>query len=102
MPRDTALTSPTDCSMCHRWRSAHHPTRHHGEGAGGATTGGRSLQVIGLGSIQGASRPASLPPRSVSENSDPAEVKWNDPQLLTPTAPTLRATTSWKDAEPAE
>ena len=42
-----------------------------------------------------------LPPRSVSENSDPAAVKWKDPQLLTPTAPTLRASTFSKDADPA-
>jgi hypothetical protein len=42
-----------------------------------------------------------LPPRSVSENSEPAGVKWNDPQLLTPHQPTLRTSTFWKDAEPA-
>ena len=28
-------------------------------------------------------------------------MKWNDPQLLTPTAPTLRASTFSNDAEPA-
>src|ERR1700750_2232673 len=45
--------------------------------------------------------PPSLLPRSISVNSDPAEVKWNELQLLTPTAPTLRASTFSKDAEPA-
>ena len=29
-------------------------------------------------------------------------VKWNEPQLLTPTAPTLRASTFSNDAEPAD
>src|SRR5882724_1479097 len=76
-------------------------------GGGGATTGGRSSQVIVFGSSQGASQgpvvpPPSLPPRSITENSDPAGVKWNEPQLLTPTAPTLRASTFSKEAEPAE
>src|ERR1700756_2333861 len=77
-----------------------------GKGGGGGTTGGRSSQVIVLGSSHGASQgpvvpPPSLLPRSISVNSDPAEVKWNEPQLLTPTAPTLRASTFSKDAEPA-
>jgi hypothetical protein len=77
-----------------------------GEGGGGGTTGGRSLQVIVLGSSHGASQgpvvpPPTLPPRSISVNSDPAGVKWNEPQLLTPTAPTLRASTFSKVAEPA-
>src|SRR5258706_15996201 len=81
-------------------------TAYQAEGGGGATTGGRSLQVIVFGSSHGASQgpvvpPPVLPPRSVSENSEPAGVKWNVPQLLTPTAPTLRATTFWKDAPPA-
>ena len=79
---------------------------HHGEGGGGGTTGGRSLQVMVFGSSHGASQgpvmpPPVLPPRSVSENSEPAGVKWKDPQLLTPTAPTLRASTFSKDAAPA-
>src|SRR5438270_4129684 len=69
-------------------------------------TAGRSLQVIVFSSSHGASQgpvvpPPVLPPRSVSENSEPAGVKWNDPQLFTPTAPTLRATTFWKEADPA-
>src|ERR1700749_3966017 len=81
--------------------------RHHGEGGGGGTTGGRSSRGSVFGSSHGASHgpvvpPPSLPPRSVSENSEPAGVKWNEPQLLTPTAPTLRASTFWNDAEPAE
>ncbi len=46
--------------------------------------------------------PPSFPPRSVRENSEPAGVKLNEPQLFTPTAPTLRASTFWKLAEPAE
>src|SRR4051794_7890669 len=80
--------------------------RHHRVGGGGVTTPGRSAQVIVFGSSHGpshdsAARPPSLPPRSVSVNSEPAGVKWNDPQLLTPTAPTLRASTFAKDAEPA-
>jgi hypothetical protein len=59
--------------------------------------------VIVFGSIpRRASQPPSLPPRSVSENSEPAGVKLNEPQLLTPTAPTLRASTFSKDAEPAD
>src|SRR5262245_38749086 len=79
---------------------------HHGAGGGGITTGGRSSQVMVFGSSHGANHgpvvPApSLPPRSMSENSEPAGVKWNDPQLLTPTAPTLRASTFSKEAEPA-
>src|SRR3981189_2955009 len=79
---------------------------HHQGGGGGGTTGGRSLQVMVFGSSHGASQgpvvpPPSLPPRSVSENSEPADVKWNDPQLLTPTAPTLRAPPFWKDRAPA-
>jgi hypothetical protein len=62
--------------------------------------------VIVLGSSHAASHgpvvpPPSLPPRSTSENSDPLGVKWNVPQLLTPTAPTLRASTFSNDAEPA-
>src|ERR1035437_6818154 len=69
-------------------------------------TGGRSLQVMVFGSSQEASQapvvpPPVLPPRSISENSEPAGVKLNDPQLLTPTAPTLRACTFWKVADPA-
>ena len=71
---------------------------HHCAGGGGGDTGGRSSQVMVFGSSHGASHgpvvpPPSLPPRSVSENSEPAGVKWNEPQLLTPTAPTLRAST---------
>src|SRR5579859_253631 len=78
-----------------------------GDGGGGGTTGGRSLQVMVFGSSQDASQgpvvpPPVLPPRSVSENSDPAAVKLNEPQLLTPTAPTLRATTFWNVALPAD
>src|SRR4029077_18963773 len=77
-----------------------------GDGGGGGTTVGRSAQVIVFGSSHGASHgpvgpPPVLPPRSVTENSEPAGVKWNDPQLLTPTAPTLRAATFWKVADPA-
>src|ERR1700681_4481702 len=79
---------------------------HQGDGAGGTTTGGRSLQVMVLGSSHGASHgpvvpPPVLPPRSVSENSEPAGVKWKEPQLLMPTAPTLRAPTCWNVAFPA-
>src|ERR1700682_595843 len=71
------------------------------EGGGGETTGGRSLQVILFGSIQGASQ-EPLPPRSVNENSEPtAQFQLKAPQLLTATAPTLRATTFWKVAFPA-
>src|SRR5712691_6831135 len=59
-----------------------------------------------FGSSHGASHgpvvpPPSFPPRSVSANSEPAGVKWNEPQLLTPTAPTLRASTFWNVADPA-
>src|SRR3954452_8467486 len=82
-------------------------THHHGDGGGGGTTGGRSSQVIVFGSSHGASHgpvvpPPSLPPRSASENSDPAAVKWTEPQLFTPTAPTLRASTFSNDADPAD
>src|SRR4051794_13184370 len=78
-----------------------------GCGAGGTTTGGRSSHVIVFGSSHDASHgpvvpPPSLPPRSVRENSEPAGVKWNEPQLFTPTAPTLRASTFSKVAEPAD
>ena len=45
---------------------------HQGVGVGGGITGGRSSQVIVFGSINGASQPPSLPPRSVRPNSDPA------------------------------
>src|ERR1700694_2169783 len=80
--------------------------RYQPEGGGGGTTGGRSLQVIVLGSSQGASQgpvvpPPVFPPRSVTRNSKPADVKWKEPQLLMPTAPTLRATTFWNVAPPA-
>ena len=34
-------------------------------------------------------------------NSEPAGVKWNEPQLLIPTAPTLRASTLENVAPPA-
>src|SRR4051794_19327625 len=73
-------------------------TRHHGDGGGGGTTGGRLSHVMVFGNSQAASHgpvvpPPSLPPRSVSENSEPAAVKWNEPQLFTPTAPTFRAST---------
>src|ERR1700730_2745189 len=79
---------------------------HQEDGGGGGTTSGRSLQVMVFGSSHGASQgpvvpPPVLPPRSVSENSEPAAVKWKDPQLFTPTAPTLRAWTFSKDADPA-
>src|SRR5690348_16655038 len=79
----------------------------HGEGGGGGKTGGRSSQVIVLGSSHGASHgpvvpPPRFPPRSVTVNSDPAGVKWKEPQLLMPTAPTLRACTFWNVALPAE
>ena len=67
------------------------------EGAGGGTTGGRSSQVIVFGSSHGANHGPVVPPPSLplpkSENSEPAAVKWNEPQLFTPTAPTLRAST---------
>src|SRR3954452_22415232 len=66
---------------------------HQGLGAGGTTTGGRSSQVIVLGRIHDASQPPSLPPRSVTVNSLPVGGKLNRPQLLTPTAPTFRAST---------
>src|SRR5690349_3449445 len=82
--------------------------RHQGDGAGGATTGGRSLHVMVFGSSHGAIQGPvvftpleSFPPRSTSENSEPAGVKLNEPQLFTPTAPTLRASTFSKEAEPA-
>jgi hypothetical protein len=75
---------------------------YHADGGGGGTTVGRSSHVIVFGSSQSASQPPSLPPRSVIENSEPVGAKWNEPQLFTPTAPTLRATTLWNDAEPAE
>src|SRR6202049_4054899 len=79
---------------------------HQGDGGGGGTTGGRSLQVMVFGNSHGASQgpvvpPPVLPPRSVSVNSEPADVKWKEPQLLMPTAPTLRATTFWNVALPA-
>ena len=80
-------------------RTAHRV--HHCAGGGGGDTGGRSSQVMVLGSSHGASQPPSLPPRSVSVNSEPAGVKWNEPQLLTPTAPTLRASTLANEADPA-
>src|ERR1700716_700513 len=75
-------------------------------GGGGATTAGRSSQVIVFGSSHGASQgpvvpPPVLPPRSVTLNSEPAGVKWKEPQLLIPTAPTLRAATFRKVAPPA-
>src|SRR3954471_7333383 len=70
------------------------------DGAGGATTGGRASQVIVLGSIHGARQPPSLPPRSVTVNSLPVAGKLNRPQLLMPTAPTLRASTFSKVALP--
>src|SRR3954468_23408607 len=81
--------------------SAHHP-----DGGGGGTTGGRSSHVMVSGSSHGASHgpvvpPPSFPPRSVTANSEPVGVKWNDPQLLTPTAPTLRASTFSNVAPPA-
>src|SRR6185437_9626933 len=82
-----------------------------GDGDGGATTGGRSLQVMTFGKYglsqlvpswkELLSTPA-LPPRSVSVNSEPAARKWNDPQLLTPHQPILRTSTFWKVALPAE
>src|SRR6202165_3761916 len=76
------------------------------EGGGGGTTGGRSSQVIVFGSSHGASQgpvvpPPVLPPRSITLNSEPAGVKWKEPQLLMPTAPTLRATTFLNAALPA-
>src|SRR5258707_12078073 len=91
-------------------------TAYQAEGGGGGTTCGRSLQVIVFGSSHGASQgpvvpPPVLPPRSVTENSEPADVKWKEPQLLMPTwydgnvpakVPTLRATTFWNVAFPAE
>ena len=56
-------------------------------------TGGRSSQVIVFGSSHGANHGPVAPPPSLqlpkSENSEPAAVKWNEPQLFTPTAPTL-------------
>src|SRR3984893_10244986 len=81
-------------------------TAYQAAGGGGGTTGGRSLQVIVYGSSHGASQgpvlpPPVLPPRSVTLNSEPADVKWKEPQLLMPTAPTLRATTFWNVAFPA-
>src|SRR5258706_14502696 len=82
-------------------------TAYQAEGGGGGTTGGRSLQVIVFGSSHGASQgplvpPPVLPPRSVTVNSEPACVKRKEPQLLITTAPTLRATTFWNVAFPAE
>src|SRR5260370_37555168 len=76
------------------------------EGGGGGTTGGRSSQVIVFGSSHGASQgpvvpPPVLPPRSRTVNSEPFDVKWKEPQLLMPTAPTWRATTVWEGALPA-
>src|SRR5215471_17180733 len=51
--------------------------------------------------IQGPVKPPpSLPPRSTTVNSD-APWKGNEPQLLMPTAPTLRASTLENDADPA-
>jgi len=72
----------------------------------GGTTGGRSSHVNVFGSSHGASHgpvvpPPSLPPWSASKNSEPAGVKWKVPQLLTPTAPTLRASTFSNVAVPA-
>src|SRR5215475_1952815 len=82
-------------------------TAYQAEGGGGGTTGGLSSQVIVFGNSHGASQgpvvpPPVLPPRSLTVNSDPAGVKWKEPQLLMPTAPTLRATTFWNVAPPAE
>src|SRR5262249_41940773 len=79
---------------------------YHAEGAGGTTTAGRSSQVIVFGNSQDAIQgpvvpPPSLPPRSVTANSEPAGVKWNEPQLLIPTAPTLRTSTFSNVAPPA-
>src|SRR5690606_7515386 len=81
-----------------------------GEGAGGATTGGRSRQLGALGTnrpsqftvpgSQGLSDVPSLPPRSVSVNSVPPSGKVKAPQLLTPAQPTLRASTFSNDAPP--
>lgn len=76
------------------------------EGGGGGTTDGRSLHVIVFGSCHDASQgpvvpPPVLPPRSITENSEPAGVKWKMPQLLMPTAPTWRAATFWNVAFPA-
>src|SRR6188768_925754 len=76
-----------------------------GAGAGGATTGGRSSQVIVFGSCHDPNHgpvvpPPSLPPRSTEDHSDPVGRKWNDPQLLMPTAPTLRASTFSNVADP--
>src|ERR1700749_1280468 len=78
----------------------------HADGAGGATTGGRSSHVIVFGSSHDAIHgpvvpPPSLPPRSVTVNSEPAGGKLNEPQLLMPTAPTLRAATFSNVAPPA-
>src|SRR6202165_5344106 len=75
------------------------------EGGGGGPTGGRSPQVMVFGGSHGASQgpvvpPPVLPPRSVTLNSEPAGVKWKEPQLLMPTAPTLRAATSSNVAPP--
>ena len=68
-------------------------------------TGGRSSQVIVFGSSHGANHGPVVPPPSLplpkSENSEPAAVKWNEPQLFTPTAPTLRASTLSNVADPA-
>src|SRR3954462_951239 len=76
------------------------------DGAGGGTTARRAARVMVFGSSHGASQgpvvpPPSLPPRSVTENSEPVGGKPNDPQLLMPTAPTLRASTFSKEADPA-
>src|SRR5690606_6580 len=77
-----------------------------GDGDGGATTGGRSSHVMVLGSSQLAIHgpvvpPPSLPPRSFTVNSLPVAGKLKLPQLLIPTAPTPRASTFEKLAEPA-
>src|ERR1700749_776089 len=79
----------------------------HADGAGGATTGGRSSHVIVFGSSHGASHgpvvpPPSLLPRSVTANSEPADGKWNQPQLLIPPGPTLRESPSRNVGPPAE
>ena len=82
----------------------------HGDGAGGTTTGGRSLQVMVLGTngpsqfvpgCHGLLSMPSLPPTLVRWNSEPAGVKWNVPQLFTPVQPTLRTSTFSNVALPA-
>jgi hypothetical protein len=63
--------------------------------------------VIVFGSSHGANHGPvvlvpllSLPPRSLADHSEPDAVKWNEPQLLIPTAPTLRASTFSNVADP--